>query len=156
VTIHVSINLGYEFAVKASAQTVFDLLSDVPASASHFPRVHQLVDLGSGAYRWEMEDIVIGPVSLQTVYASRYVADRSLGRVAWTPVDGEGNARVSGNWVIAPKKASTLITLRIVSDMTLPLPSLIKGVVIPVVESEFEKLVEQYIDRLALAFGGEA
>jgi hypothetical protein len=49
-----------------------------------------------------------------------------------------------------------LITLRIVSDMTLPLPSLIKGVVIPVVESEFEKLVEQYIDRLALAFGGEA
>jgi carbon monoxide dehydrogenase subunit G len=156
VTIHVSINLGYEFAVKASAQTVFDLLSDVPASASHFPRVHQLVDLGSGAYRWEMEDIGIGPVSLQTVYASRYVADRSLGRVAWTPVDGEGNARVSGNWVIAPKKASTLITLRIVSDMTLPLPSLIKGVVIPVVESEFEKLVEQYIDRLALAFGGEA
>jgi carbon monoxide dehydrogenase subunit G len=156
VTIHVSINLGYEFAVKASAQTVFDLLSDVPASASHFPRVHQLVDLGSGAYRWEMEDIGLGPVSLQTVYASRYVADRSLGRVAWTPVDGEGNARVSGNWVIAPKKASTLITLRIVSDMTLPLPSLIKGVVIPVVESEFEKLVEQYIDRLALAFGGEA
>ena len=156
MTIHVSINLGYEFAVKASAQTVFDLLSDVPASASHFPRVHKLVDLGSGAYRWEMEDIGLGPVSLQTVYASRYVADRSLGRVAWTPVDGEGNARVSGHWAIARKKASTLITLRIVSDMTLPLPSLMKGVVTPVVESEFEKLVEQYIDRLALAFGGEA
>lgn len=156
MTIHVSINLGYEFAVKASAQTVFDLLSDVPASASHFPRVHKLVDLGSGVYRWEMEDMGLGPVSLQTVYASRYVADRSLGRVTWTPVDGEGNARVSGNWVVAPKKASTLITLRIVSDMILPLPSLMKGVVTPVVESEFEKLVEQYIDRLALAFGGEA
>ena len=156
MTIHVSINLGYEFAVKASAQTVFDLLSDVPASASHFPKVHKLVDLGAGAYRWEMEDIGLGPVSLQTVYASRYVADRSLGRVAWTPVDGEGNARVSGHWVIARKKASTLITLRIVSDMTLPLPSLMKGVVTPVVESEFEKLVEQYIDRLALAFGGDA
>ena len=39
---------------------------------------------------------------------------------------------------------------------TLPLPGLMKMVVAPVVESEFEKLVDKYIANLIKRFGGEA
>ena len=155
MTIQVSIDLGYEFQVKAHAAQVYDLLSDVPRSASHFPKVHRLVEIDPDTYRWEMEKIGLGQITVQTVYASHYVANRAKGTVAWTPVRGEGNALVSGHWGIHDKKTSTLIALHIQDELTLPLPSLMKMVVAPVVEAEFEKMVEQYIANLSRAFGGE-
>ena len=57
MAITVDIDLGYEFAVKASASDVFDVLSDVPTSVSHFPKVDKLTDLGDCVYQWEMEKV---------------------------------------------------------------------------------------------------
>ena len=155
MAITVSIDLGFEFDVKAKAAEVFAVLSDVPSSASHFPKVDKLVDLGDGAYRWEMEKIGLGSVNLQTVYASRYVANKAKGTVVWTPVKGEGNALVSGSWNIKDNKKSTKLVLQIQGELHLPLPGLMKMVVAPVVEAEFEKMVEQYIANLTAHFGGE-
>lgn len=154
ITVH--IDLGYEFSVKAPAGEVFDVLSDVPTSASHFPKVRQLVDLGNNCYRWEMEKIGLAQVNLQTIYASKYTANKAKGTVTWVPVKGEGNALVSGSWKISDKKKSTDIVLKIEGDLTLPLPGLMKMVIAPLVEAEFEKLVEKYIDNLTTRFGGEA
>jgi carbon monoxide dehydrogenase subunit G len=156
MAITVSIDLGYEFEVNAQFAAVFDVLSDVPASASHFPKVEKLVDLGGGAYRWEMAKIGVGSANLQTIYASKYVANKSKGSVIWTPVKGEGNALVSGSWTIKDNKKSTHLTLQIQGELSLPLPGLMKMVVAPVVEAEFEKMTEQYIDNLTKHFGGEA
>jgi carbon monoxide dehydrogenase subunit G len=151
----VTIDLGYEFTVKADYNKVFDTLSDVPTSASYFPKVDQLVDLGKNTYRWEMAKIGIAQVNLQTIYASKYVSNKAKGTVVWTPVEGEGNALVSGNWKITDKKNATHLVLHIQGDLTLPLPGLMKKMIAPVVEGEFEKLVEQYIDNLTKQFGGE-
>ena len=156
MAITVSIDLGYEFEVKAPFAEVFDVLSDVPTSASHFPKVDKLVDLGDGAYRWEMAKIGVASINLQTIYASKYVSNKAKGTVVWTPVKGEGNALVSGNWLIKDKKKTTHITLQVQGELTIPLPGLMKMVVAPVVESEFEKMTEQYIDNLTKRFGGEA
>jgi carbon monoxide dehydrogenase subunit G len=156
MSITVSIDLGYEFDVKAAAKDVFDVLSDVPTSASHFPKVHSLVDLGDGAYRWEMEKIGTAQANIQTIYASKYVSNRAKGTVVWTPVKGEGNALVSGSWQITDNKKSTGIVLKIDGEVTVGLPSLMKMVVAPIVESEFEKLVDKYIANLIKRFGGEA
>ena len=156
MTINVHIELGYEFSVKASASAVFELLSDVPASASHFPKVHKLVDLGNNTYRWEMEKIGLSQVNLQTIYASKYTSNKAKGTVVWTPVKGEGNALVSGSWKISDKKKSTDLVLKIDGDLSIPLPGLMKMVIAPVVEAEFEKMVEKYIDNLTKRFGGEA
>ena len=155
MAITVTIDLGYEFTVKANYNTVFDTLSDVPTSASYFPKVDQLVDLGKNTYRWEMAKIGIAQVNLQTIYASKYVSNKAKGTVVWTPVEGEGNALVSGNWKITDKKNATHLVLHIQGDLTLPLPGLMKKMIAPVVEGEFEKLVEQYIDNHTTQFGGE-
>jgi carbon monoxide dehydrogenase subunit G len=151
----VTIDLGYEFAVKADYNTVFDTLSDVPTSASYFPKVDQLVDLGKNTYRWEMAKIGFAQINLQTIYTSKYVSNKTKGTVVWTPVEGEGNALVSGNWKITDKKNATHLVLHIQGELTLPLPGLMKTMVAPVVEAEFEKMVEQYIDKLTKQFGGE-
>ena len=156
MAVTVKVELGYEFAVKASAKDVFDVLSDVPTSASFYPKVDKLVNLGGGAYRWEMEKIGLAQVNLQTVYASKYVTNKAKGTVVWTPVKGEGNALVSGSWKITDNKKSTTLVLTIEGELTIPLPGLMKMIIAPVVEAEFEKLTEQYIANLTKRFGGEA
>ena len=156
MAVRVDIDIAYEFAVKAPYRQVFDLLSDVPASVTHFPKVDRLVDMGGGTYRWEMAKVGTAQVGLQTVYASTYVADRRKGRVTWTPVPGVGNAQVSGSWAITDRKTSTALVLTIQGTVDTPFPGLMKMIVAPVVTSEFERLTEQYIDNLVAHFGGEA
>ncbi|MBA4176483.1 MAG: hypothetical protein C0505_07970 [Leptothrix sp. (in: Bacteria)] len=155
MAITVDIDLGYEFTVKAPLKEVFDLVSDVPTSASHFPKVDKLTDLGQGVYRWEMQKVGTAQVNIQTVYASKYVADRKKGTVVWTPVKGEGNALVSGSWKLAEGKKGTAVEFKVGGTVDVPLPGLMKMVVVPVVSGEFEKLVEKYIDNLIRKFGGE-
>jgi carbon monoxide dehydrogenase subunit G len=155
MAVSVEIDLGYEFTVKAAYDEVFDVLSDVPTSVSHFPKVDQLVDQGGGVYRWEMEKVGTAQVNIQTVYASKYVSDRKKGSVVWTPVKGVGNALVGGSWKIAKAKKGTALELKIAGTVEVPLPGLMKMVVVPVVKNEFEGLVDKYIENLVKRFGGE-
>jgi carbon monoxide dehydrogenase subunit G len=156
MAISVDIDLGYEFAVKAKAADVFAVLADVPTSVSHFPKVDKLTDLGDGVYKWEMEKVGTAQVNIQTVYASKYVSDKAKGTVKWTPVKGIGNAQVGGSWKVTDNKGkSTAIELKIKGTVEVPLPGLMKMVVGPVVEGEFEKLVDKYIANLIKKFGGE-
>ncbi len=156
MAITVPFELAYEFAVKANADDVFTVLSDVPTSASHFPKLAKLVDLGKGSYRWELERVGTAQIGIQTVYASNYVANKKKGTVVWTPVKGEGNALVGGSWTITAQKNATQLVLNLTGEIVVPLPGLMKAVVVPVVTSENEKAVEKYIDNLIKAFGGEA
>ena len=156
MAISVDIDLGYVFEVKAKAADVFAVLSDVPASVSHFPKVDKLTDMGDGVYKWEMEKVGTAQVNIQTVYASKYVSDKAKGTVKWTPVKNVGNAQVGGSWKITDNKGkSTAIELKIKGTVEVPLPGLMKMVVAPVVEGEFEKLVDKYIANLIKKFGGE-
>jgi carbon monoxide dehydrogenase subunit G len=156
MTVTVDIDLGYEFVVKTPFKDVFELLSDVPTSVSFFPKVDKLTDLGGGVYRWEMAKVGTAQVNIQTIYASKYVANKAKGTVIWTPVKGEGNALVGGSWKITDQKKTTALEFKVQGTVDVPLPGLMKMVVAPVVKGEFEKLVEQYIDNLIKRFGGEA
>jgi carbon monoxide dehydrogenase subunit G len=156
MTVSVRIDLGYEFEVKAKSDAVFALLSDVPRSVSHFPKVEKLTDLGDGVYRWEMQKVGTAQVNIQTIYASKYASDPAKGSVKWTPVKGIGNAQVGGSWKITDNKGkSTKLVLKIDGTVDVPLPGLMKMVVEPIVASEFEGLVDKYIANLIKAFGGE-
>jgi carbon monoxide dehydrogenase subunit G len=156
MTVTVDIDLGYEFAVKAPFAKVFAVLADVPESVSHFPKVHRLVEEGGGVYRWEMERVGTAQVHIDTVYASKYVSNRTKGTVVWTPVKGVGNAQIGGSWKIVGNKTSTALELNISGKVDVELPSLMGLIVEPVVAGEFERLVEKYIDNLIKHFGGEA
>jgi hypothetical protein len=102
-----------------------------------------------------MAKIGMAQINLQTIYASKYTSDRDNGSVVWTPVKGIGNAQVSGHWKISKQVHATHIILSVKGELEIPLPSLMRLIVAPLVESEFEKLTDQYIDRLIHRFGGE-
>lgn len=151
----VPFELAYEFEVNALAADVFDLLSDVPASAGFFPKLHKLVDLGGNCYRWELDKVGPAQMTMQTVYACHYVVDQKKCSVVWTPIAGAGNAQVGGSWAITDKKNFTHLVLTSRSELQVPLPALVKGIVAPIVVAENEKLVKQYIANLTKRFGGD-
>jgi hypothetical protein len=75
--------------------------------------------------------------------------------VEWTPVEGIGNALVSGSWKIKDNKKSTHVELDIHAEVHVPLPHLMHALVEPMIHHEFTHLVETYIDNLIQTFGGE-
>jgi carbon monoxide dehydrogenase subunit G len=149
----VVINMQREFKTSCTPDKVFGLLADVPRSASHFPKVDQLVDLGGNTFRWEMEKIGIGNYTLQqTIYACRYTADPAAMKVAWTPVPGVGNAIVQGEWSISQNDAGTTVSINTRGDLTVDFPSFLEFLISPLVVMEFTGMIERYLTNLQESF----
>ncbi len=153
MAIIVSIELNRDIEIPGSYDDVFALLADVPKSASHFPKVNQLVDLGDDVYRWEMGKVGIDKHSIQSIYACKYVADKDAGKITWTPVKGEGNGVVKGSWTLTSKDTGvTRARFQTSAELTLPLPGLLKLAISPVIKHEFNSLVDTYMANLKKAF----
>lgn len=158
MAIRVAFEFNFEFEVKASAKEVFDVLSDIPTAASFFPGVEKLIDRGDGVFHWEIARIGTEKVNVQTVYASKYVANRRSGTIIWTPIESEGNAQFSGQWKVTRDKTkkSTHVRLQTKGIQNVPLPKIMKVLVQPIVTTENELLIKYYIHNLTKRFGGEA
>jgi len=148
MTVKVSVELDREFAVSADKETVFKLLADVSKSGSHFPKVKVLTDQGENTFLWEMEKVGLGEHAIQTVYACKYISNKSEGTVIWQPIKGIGNSLVSGTWEVTESSDCTNVKFITNAKMTLSLPWLLKVVVSPVVKHEFTSMVDEYIDNL--------
>lgn len=105
--VSVTIEISRKFIVKAPLTKVFAVLSDVPESAAHFPKVEALTPLGKGAYEWKMKKNGFDKHAIQIVYASTYRVDKKAHRIDWTPVKGVGNSQVQGFWELTAHEDST-------------------------------------------------
>lgn len=153
MAITVSIELNRDLEIPGGYDEVFELLADVPRSAGHFPKVHKLTDLGDNAYRWEMEKVGVDKHAIQSIYACKYHADKEAGRITWEPVKGEGNGVVRGSWTVTAKGDKvTAVKFKTNAELTVPLPSLLKLAISPVIKHEFNSLVDTYMKNLQKAF----
>lgn len=149
----VIIEVSKQFETSASPEKVFALLSDVPRSASYFPDVEKLEPLGSNAFRWIMEKIAIGDHTLQqTIYACVYRSDRVTMSVDWVPVEGEGNARVEGNWQIEPAGTGTKVQLHTKGTLEVDFPGFLQFLLSPLIELAFIQKIDRYISNLKETF----
>jgi carbon monoxide dehydrogenase subunit G len=149
----VAIDIQREFVTSCAPADVFGFLADVPRSASCFPKVNQLVNLGENCFRWEMEKIGIGSYTLQqTIYACRYIADAAARKVSWLPVSGVGNALVEGEWLMIPKDNGASVILNTKGELTVDFPSFLQFIISPLVVMEFTGMIEQYLTNLKEAF----
>jgi hypothetical protein len=87
MTVKVTIDLNRKLSVAADIDSVFSLLSNVPASAEHFPKVHGITALSDNSYRWDMEKVGLGTYSIQTSYACLYISDSDAKTIVWTYMD---------------------------------------------------------------------
>ena len=148
MTVKVSIDLNRKFIVTADINSVFALLSDVPSSAVHFPKVQTITALPDNSFRWEMEKINLGTHSVQTSYACQYITDSDAKTVVWTPIKGEGNSVVSGKWELTELASGTNVSFKTKAELTLPLPGLLKLAISPLVKFEFSGMVDTYLRNL--------
>ena len=148
----------------------FELLLDLPAWAALFPRVDTIEPMDQdaspdapgpsaaqalGAYRWTM--VPLGPPGLEmvTVYACHYAADRDAGRLTWTPVEGVGNARFSGEATLSTGDAEGCdLALRIDAELEIPAPRIVRGIVEAAVHFEFGRTVDTFLDNVADRLAG--
>ncbi|NTW54767.1 MAG: SRPBCC family protein [Chlorobaculum sp.] len=149
----VTIDVSEQFKTAASPDKVFELLSDVPRSASHFPDVEKLEPLGGNAFRWIMEKIAIGDHTLQqTIYACAYSSDPASMSVEWTPVEGVGNARVSGGWRIEPGEIGSKVRLHTKGVLEVDFPGILQFLLAPLIELAFKQKIDRYISNLKETF----
>ncbi len=149
MSVTIPVTLDRDFSVDCTAEQAYELLADVPRSASYFPDVEELKDMGGGTYEWVMEKVGIGKLSVQTLYASLYTCNPDDKTVSWEPVPDIGNAKVSGYWQIADAGDGHVnLSLHAESEFDLPIPRLAKAVTKPILEREFGKLMDQYVDNL--------
>jgi carbon monoxide dehydrogenase subunit G len=153
MTVKVTIDLNRKLSVAADIDSVFSLLSDVPASAEHFPKVHEITALSDNSYRWDMEKVGLGTYSIQTSYACLYISDSDAKTIVWTPIKGEGNGIVSGKSALTEEATGTNISFNTKAELTLPLPGLLKLGISPLVKLEFSGMVDTYLRNLKSLWG---
>lgn len=142
----ITVSVNKTFDVNADVDRVFDLLANVPESASHYPNVDKLNDKGDGVYEWVMEEIGVANFSHQVIYSSKYVSDKAAGTIEWTPVGG--NSDISGNWKLSDNGSGTTCVFTVNADLDIPVPRLLKGMAKPMVEQQFNGQIDEYIGNL--------
>ncbi|RJP76841.1 MAG: hypothetical protein C4522_17005 [Desulfobacteraceae bacterium] len=145
----VTVEIERELDADCSIADAFAYLADIPRSASNFPNIDKLIDLGKNTYQWEMKKFGVDKYSIQSIYAVKYTSNKSKGWIKWEPVEGIGNGIVEGSWKIKSNKdRTTHLTFYSKGELTLPLPGLIKRLVSPLVVREFSGLVDKYLKNL--------
>jgi len=153
VAFSTEIHFKKRFKAACPFDIAFDVLADVPYSVEHFPKVEELVDLGDETYLWKMEKIGLAKYFIQTIYTCQYVWDKDKGIITWEPVEGEGNAEISGAWKLKPlSKTTTQVSFETWGELSVPLPALIRAVFGPLVVKEFEGLLDTYFANLRETF----
>jgi carbon monoxide dehydrogenase subunit G len=139
--------------VAAAPATVLALLSDVPDSTAHFPTLLSLVP-ERGGYTWTLAPVRVKGVSVQLVYGCRYTTDAAAGTVTWAPVEGIGNAAVTGGWAVTASGTGSLLTLRNHVILDISLPRLLRPLAQPTLEQNNTTLIEGYLKNLAVTLDG--
>lgn len=148
MAVNVNVSIQKNFEVGCSAQKAFEQLADVASTTKLFPKLDQIVDLGNGKWRWEMAKIGAAGISHQVKYCVQYTNNGSS-TINWEPTAGDGNAKVSGGWVITAKGDNACkISFQSSGEFEMPVPRLMKGIAESVVKSEFDGQVSTFIDRV--------
>ncbi len=152
--VEVGVSLSYTLQVAWDVQRAFELVSDVPKSASNFPGLQRLDDLGDGVYRWNMRPIQVGKFSHQVNYAARYISDLDAGTVIWTTVGSEGNTRADGAWRVSASGSGSRLTFENSLAVMLPIPRLVARPAKKIVPGIMDKQTRKYLARMAEKMDG--
>lgn len=152
--VEVGVSLSYTLQVAWDVQQAFGLVSDVPQSASNFPGLERLDDLGDGVYRWNMRPIQVSKFSHQVNYAARYVGDPAAGTVVWTTVGTDGNTRADGAWRVTASGSGSRLVFENRLAVMLPIPRLVARPAKKVVPGIMDKQTRKYLTRMAQKMDG--
>jgi carbon monoxide dehydrogenase subunit G len=152
--VEVEVDLRYTLKVGWDSKRAFTMVSDIPGSASNFPGLERLDDLGDGVYRWNMRPFELSRFKHQVRYAARYTSDAAAGTVIWTTVGGDGNTRADGIWRVVPDGEGSRLSFENRLAVTIPVPRLVARAARKVVPGIMAKQTRKYLERIAQKMDG--
>lgn len=147
----IPISVVRDFESRASIDSVYRILADIPTSVRHFPKVEELMEIDTDRYRWRMERMGSKNRFFQIQYQSVYRRHPEEKWVRWEPI-GEGNASFRGCWELQATDNGTRIHFENEGHVELPFPRVTRRLVTAFVERQFEQLLEEYIVNLQRSF----
>jgi len=151
VAIHVPLQRRRSEELPLQVERVEALIRDIPATIRLFPELRRIVELGSGAYRWELEPLGTAVYKVPITFANRFTVSGHF--VKFVPIPEVGNARIGGALSFEALGGGTRFSLTVEGRILLPLPLVLKPVAAPVVASEFERLVDGFAANILRAVG---
>lgn len=151
MTVKVKASIRRNQLVNADADALFALL-DPAHAARFFPRVRRIEALEDGCYHWTLEPMGTQKYQHQVEYVSQWECDAAQRLIRWRARPDQGNARISGAWAIEPAKTGSRLAvqlaLEIRAELRLDLPRWMQLVAEPIVQTEFQKLLNAYFDNV--------
>lgn len=138
-----------------SPEKAFELVADVPRSASCFPGLKQLEDLGDGVFRWHLSTFQLGRFSFPVRYAARYVSDSSESTVTWSTVGSSDNTKADGQWVVRPQGEGARLEFTNRLVVSLPVPRIMVRPARRLAREMTERQLGAYLDRIASKMNGK-
>ncbi len=152
--VEVQVDLRYTLRVGWDADQALALVADVPKSASHFPGLERLDELGDGVYRWNMKTFQVSKFRHQVCYAAKYVSEPSARTVVWTTVGSDNNTVANGQWRVVPEGSGARLDFENRLTVMLPVPRLAARVVKNLVPKMTDRETRIYLERIAATMDG--
>jgi ribosome-associated toxin RatA of RatAB toxin-antitoxin module len=134
--------------VNCSASHAFALLKNVKNTVALFPKLEQALALGDDTWRWELEEIQAMGFSHQVKYTVAY-SNNGSNCISWKPVVGEGNAQVSGKWLISPTNEHMCqIDFETSGDFEMDVPPILKSMAEKMIHAKFEAKIIVFFERI--------
>jgi hypothetical protein len=99
-----------------------------------------------------MKKSVVASLNIETVYSCHYSHNQNEGWVRWNSRQINGSGKMDVQWVIAPGNTANKIEFSSNGILEIPLSSLFRMIVTPLVISEFESMVDKYNENLSIVF----
>lgn len=134
------------------AAELIEALSDMPATLSHFPKLHPITELAENRYRWDLQAIGAAGVEHEVSFTTDFETDIDAGEIRFTAVQGEGNADISGRFIAKEVGGETELVLEVGGVLRdIKVPMLLRGPAKPFIKGMFEKLVDRFVERVTEA-----
>ncbi len=138
-----------------SPSRAYALVADVPLSASHYPGLTRLDDLGDATYRWHLSRYEVAGHSLDVGYTARYICDPGARHVTWrSELSDRDNVAASGFWRVAPLADGARLDFETALHARVPVPRLVGRLARRTVDAVFQRQIETYLDAIAQRMGG--
>ena len=134
--------------IEGNADELFALLSDLPKTMSHFPKLRAFTDQGDGVWLWEIEPIHVAGMTYELDVATRFEIDEGNRTVRLIPVSGKGNAQIGGHFTALQDGSEARLDLEIEGTIEVDVPMLLRAPAKPFIRSYFTRLVERFIERI--------
>lgn len=134
--------------IEGDATELFEMLSDLPKTMSHFPKLRAFSDLGDGMWLWDIEPIHVAGMTYELQVVTRFTVDADKRVVTLTPVTSRGNAEIGGHFCSVQDGEHALLKLDIAGTIEVDVPMLLRAPAKPFIRAYFARLVDRFIERI--------